>query len=881
MPESVTVLHVDDDNDFLKMAATFLERTHSDLDILTAESAEAGLDTLESNAIDCIVSDYDMPEMDGLEFLDAVRDDHPSLPFILFTGTGSEEVASDAISAGVTDYLQKSTGRGQYELLANRIDNAVNQYRAEQRAATIDRRLRELTEATDDVFWMFNAAWEELLFVNSAYEEMWGQSVSDLRSDAQSFIDGIHPADRDHVQDAMATLSSGEPVELEYRVNESEDYQRWVWVKGVPLTDDDGNVKRVAGFVRDISDRKRREELLQQYEVLVENMDDAVFMFDADGTCTFVDATTVEATPYTRDELVGGPVSRLVDLGLTSKSPEYETYTTAVEAVLAGEREEARVTLEVAGMTDGSNLTDIQLSRVEDDDGELVGVVGVARDVSDQHQRKRELEARNEAIQAATDGIAIVGPDGQYSFVNQAHADIYGYDNPDAFIDESWEMCYGDDELDRFETAVMPTIEETGSWRGEATGQRRDGSTFPQELSLTLMDRGQLICVVRDITDRKHREAELRTEKSKIEALHEVATRFSACETRESVYDELVAAAQEILEYDIVIVDEAQGQVLVPQAHSTTVDTEQYFDETPIFANDNIAAEVYRTGEPSVVDDLVETDVTPADSEFRSALTVPIGNVGVFQTVSKSPGAYGNSDLELVEILVAHARETVARLQEEEKLRNRSVELEQKNDRLDEFASLVSHDLRNPLNLAQGHLDLAREEVSSDHLDTVADAHHRMDELIGDLMALTRHGDQVTETEPVSLGDVVRRSWATIETGDVELDVAVDDWWTVEADESRLQQLVDNVVGNAVEEDVSVVTVGALEDGFFIADDGPGIEDTDQDVIFEAGYSTREEGSGLGLAIVHQIAEAHGWTVSVTDGESGGARFEFRGVGED
>ncbi|MFB6105267.1 MAG: PAS domain S-box protein [Halobacteriaceae archaeon] len=755
MAESVTVLHVDDESEFVDMAATFLERTDPRFEVITETSARDGLDTLADTDVDCIVSDYDMPEMDGLEFLEVVRDTNPDLPFILFTGMGSEAVASEAISAGVTDYLQKSGATGQYELLANRIENAVAQYEAERRATEIDRRLRELTEATDDVFWMFDADWSELLFVNSAYEDVWGQSVEALEADARSFLEGIHPDDRDRVREAMATLSGGEPVEIEYRVDEREDYGRWVWVEGVPLTDEEGTVERVAGFVRDVSDRKAREA---------------------------------------------------------------------------------------------------------------------------------ELELRTRAMEAAPVGITITDPDQPENpviYANEAFQALTGYDESE-ILGRNCRFLQGEATDPEAVATLREAIDAEEPVSVDILNYRADDTPFWNRVTVApVHDDGEVTHFVgfqRDVTDRKEQEDTLREQKAKIEALHDVATTISTCESRQAVYEELVAAAREILEYDIVIVDEAQGDVLVPMAESSHLDREQYYEETPIYAEDNLAATAYRTGEPSVVEDLTTLDVTPADPEFRSALTVPIGDIGVFQTVARSAGAYDDADLELVELLVAHARETLARLSEEEELRARTRELERKNDRLDEFASLVSHDLRNPLNLAQGHLDLALETCDNEHLETVASAHDRMDQLIEDILDLTRHGGTVTDPEPVDVPEIVMRCWASIDPAGASLSVTVPDDFRVAADEGRFQQLLENLFRNAVEHGGETVTIGELPDGFYVEDDGPGIQPTDRDKVFEYGYSTESSGSGLGLAIVGEIADAHGWSVSVTTGEAGGARFEFRDV---
>jgi PAS domain S-box-containing protein len=123
-------------------------------------------------------------------------------------------------------------------------------------------RLLDITEHTTDVLWMFSGDWSEVLFINSAYESLWGRSVEDLRDDPTDFVRGIHPADRDRVEAAMARLSGGDPVDIEYRVDATDSYRTWVWVQGHPLTDDEGEVVSVVGFARDVTDRRERERQL-------------------------------------------------------------------------------------------------------------------------------------------------------------------------------------------------------------------------------------------------------------------------------------------------------------------------------------------------------------------------------------------------------------------------------------------------------------------------------------------------------------------------------------------------------------------------------------------------------------------------------------------
>ena len=206
--------------------------------------------------------------------------------------------------------------------------------------------------------------------------------------------------------------------------------------------------------------------------------------------------------------------------------------------------------------------------------------------------------------------------------------------------------------------------------------------------------------------------------------------------------------------------------------------------------------------------------------------------------------------------------------------------LKQKNERLDRFAGLVSHDLRNPLNVAQGRLDLARAEDDPRHLEAIGEALGRMDRIIQDVLALARSKQEVPpeDRESLSLAAVAEASWAHVETAGATLRVERD--LALRADEGRLRQLLENLFRNAVEHggEAVTVTVGARPNGFFVEDDGPGIPVEKREKVLKEGHSSNEEGTGLGLSIVQTIAEAHGWTLSVVDGRNGGARFEVRGV---
>ena len=260
---------------------------------------------------------------------------------------------------------------------------------------------------------------------------------------------------------------------------------------------------------------------------------------------------------------------------------------------------------------------------------------------------------------------------------------------------------------------------------------------------------------------------------------------------------------------------------------------------------------------------------------------------GVLALATARSDAFGETERAVLRDLgetVAHAYETV---ETRRQLEAHERELREKNDRLDRFASVLSHDLRNPLQVASGHLDLLAEDVESDRVERIEGALSRMSALIDDVLTLARGDEQGLTVETVALGDIARSAWEEVATDHSSLDVdsAVE---AIEADRSQLRRLLANLFRNAIEHspagpgDHVAVRLDWIDDGdrrgFAIEDDGVGIPTEDREVLFELGRTTDESHTGLGLAIVTEIVDAHGWKVTATESNSGGARFEITGV---
>ena len=756
MPPHTTVLHVDDDPALLETSEPLLQRAF-DCSVLTATSASEGHEVLASVPVDCVVSDYDMPGSDGIEFLEAVRAEFPDLPFILFTGRGSEAVASEAIATGVTDYVQKTVGADQYTVLANRIENAVARYQTSRdlarrtrqheaiaqlgyralesgdRAALLEEAIALVADRLDcESGWVFEQRSRDggLSAVTSAHGTPTTAPVVDearAATLARSALEQGHAVFLDDLPvDTAGTLqrqvASSDTRGIGVVVGPTD--HRWGALTAFgpadrPFTDQDVTfVENVAAILGTAIQRQaaegRERERDQQFREMAELSPDGIFRTDTDGRFTYVSPVSEELLRTPGGALLGTSFETLV-------TPE--SMADAVEGfagVVAGETVRGLELRLVDG--DGAEF-DVAVSATPiREDGETVVVQGFARDVTERKQRERDLQRSRELF----DGLVEHFPNGG----------VFLFDEALRFT------VVGGDEL------------ENGGLSAEEMVGKRPADVFPPANAAVLED----------------------------------------------AYRAALAGEEQSFE------DSYQGR-------------DYHVQVLPIRDEDGAVA----------------------------------AGMAVAQNITD---------------------------------RNQTREvLERQNRQLEEFAAVVSHDLRGPLNVATGRLALARQTGENEHLDEVERAHERMSELVESLLALARAGQAVGETAHVSLQAVSEACWATVETGTVRL--RVDGDCRFQADDSRLRQVLENLFRNAVEHgtdseraDSSVtVRVGPLADGFYVEDDGVGLDDVPAADIFERAVTTKPEGTGFGLATVREVVEAHGWSVAASDSPEGGLRFEITGVG--
>jgi PAS domain S-box-containing protein len=375
----ISVLHVDDEPGVAETAAEFLRHESDGFSVETAASASEGLDRLAAAAFDCVVSDYDMPKMNGIEFLETVRATYPDLPFVLFTGKGSEEIASEAVSVGVSDYLQKRGGTERYTLLANRIENLVAQHRAEEGLQT---RIRQQAAVADLGQYALRGCDLDALFARAV------ESVSEGLDTEYSKVLEYRPANDDLLLRAgrgwrsglvgEAAVGAGEESQAGYTLQTEEpvvveDLRTESRFSGPPLLLDHGVVSGISviigtpakpwgvlgthtsqrrsfteddiAFVRGVAntltDAIEREELErdlrqaeQRYKSLLENFPDGgVFLFDEDLRYLVARGQGLRMLGLTADDIEGKTLDEVFpEDAVEAQKPRYR-------AALKGEKQ--------------------------------------------------------------------------------------------------------------------------------------------------------------------------------------------------------------------------------------------------------------------------------------------------------------------------------------------------------------------------------------------------------------------------------------------------------------------------------------------------------------------------------------------------------------
>ena len=495
-------------------------------------------------------------------------------------------------------------------------------------------------------------------------------------------------------------------------------------------------------------------------------------------------------------------------------------------------------------------------------------------DVTDLKAREQRLRT---IIDRMTDAVLEIDGSWQVTFLDAHAEDVLGVD-ADEVVDCDFWTAFPAIEGTEFETAYREVMASRSADHVEAYYGPIDGWL---EVYVYPDFDGGLSFYFRDITERKSRELELEHRQRTLRAVYDVVA------DRDRSFREQVSALLELgrdelgTAYGTLSRIEDDDYAFEIVAAPDDDDTIRSGDVVPLSAtNCEITAGEERTLVAGDIErDAPELTDRTGYTEFGISCYVgaPVfvdGEVyGTFCFYGTEPLAdqFSEWEVTLVDLMsrwvsyglqAQHARDRISR----------------ENERLDRFASVVSHDLRNPLSVTGGYIQLARETGDPAYLDRAESALDRMGSLIDDLLELARSDDADPDVEVVDLRGVVERSWDVVPADDATLDVATDR--RLRAEPTMLGRLVENLAHNAAAHGGGsvTVTVSDVPGGFAVADDGRGIPAGDRERVFEMGYTTDDDGTGVGLLIVREVADAHGWEVTLTESEHGGARYEITGV---
>lgn len=874
-----TVLHVDDDPDFVEMGAALTEQQDDRLQIETVTGPTEGLDRLSSEEYHCVVSDYDMPHMDGIEFLHQVRE-RWDIPFILFTGKGSEKVASDAISAGATDYIQKKPGTEQYELLANRIVNAVSQSRAEKQVHEERQRFRtlfdHLSQPTVEV--EYEDGEPIVRRVNAAFETTFGYDATDLVGDSiNQYIIPDDPATEPAVIDQP--FQSGDPVEMKEVTRQTTNGPREFLVQTATYD----NISGGFAIYTDITDRSERHKEVKHSRDVLRHTEELAGVGGWEADIETGEVNWTQGTYEIHDLNPDGEFEPTIEAATSFYHPEDQSVIeTAVENCQThGELYEHELRL----ITAENNKKWVRATGEPVYDGDnLVKFRGAIQDITAQRERKEELQSHERLIKSSPELLFVMDEDMTINYQSPP-SPLLDWEPPNIVGEDPIEYVHPDDhekfinhfteaknQPDRISTVEFRARDANENWRWiESRGQNFTDSDAIEGV----------LGAMREVTQRKQQEQQLAQYSTILEQLQ--STTQTLLETTDSIEaaERAVEGFETVLEFDIagVWLREADQRMLTPVAVSDR--GQELISNPPTYGPDtqSLSWEAYQNQELRYISDMSAHDQRVSkDTPIKSEMIIPLGEHGVVNIGSTKPDAFTEQEIDLIELWSDTLTTAFERITQMELLREREAELVRERDRLNEFASVVSHDLRNPLNVAHGQATILQQQGDDKlrhHLDPVIESLERMECIIEDTLTLAQQGETIGEMESISITELITKCWAGVETAEATLHL--DDNFTIRGDPDRLRHVFENLFRNAVEHggDNVSVQVGYTGDCLYIEDDGSGIPATDRETILEPGYTSASEGTGLGLTIVKRIVEAHGWKMRVVDGRDGGARFEF------
>ncbi|MBP2252424.1 PAS domain S-box-containing protein [Halarchaeum solikamskense] len=697
LDDPIRVLYVNPDPAFAELVQTKLKQMSSEIDCILADGIDEALRNLAAGRIDCIVTAYSLEDSDGIGLTESIRQQNDDIPIILFTGQGSEQIASEATRAGVSDYIPARSERDNFTLLAARIRTLARAARKRTEAEQTKQRFRRRLERQEFLFDRVQdiadiGIWE---YFPSSGELIWSDGVrqihgvdEDYEPSLEKGLEFYHPDDRETITEAVdQAIENGEPYDLDLRIVRTDGEVRDVRGWGEYVDDTQRGDSALRGVFQDITERKaeRREhrELAEEYEALLETSGDAIFLLDVDtaGEDPSFEFARLSPGYESQTGITTEEVRGKTPRGVFGDQEGAELEANYTRCVNQGAPISYREELDIG---DGAQFWETSLAPVVVD-GETVRVVGIARNVTEQVERERKLEATNQRLESLIETTPLtvmeIDTDGTVIRWNDEAETMFGWSR-DEVLGELNPMV-PDEQQDEFASHRQRVLNGERIRAKEIRRETKGGDELDLLLSVAPVTGSDgeitsILAVLEDITEQKRLEARLRS-------LQDTAQSLSGAESSDEIGAIAVEAAAEILDLDVTGIWEydERKNVLVPITETPAA--RALFGESPRFTpGDGLAWDTFESGETSVYDDIQAEDQPHNPStEIRSEILVPLGEYGLMSTGSVSSQVFSETDVDLFRILGATVEAALARASREE-------ELHRQNERLDQFASVAS-----------------------------------------------------------------------------------------------------------------------------------------------------------------------------------------------
>jgi PAS domain S-box-containing protein len=690
--------------------------------------------------------------------------------------------------------------------------------------------------------------------------------ISQFGYPAEKFIDQsgfwkslVHPDDLAGFLRGLELLLRKDHCINEYRIKLPSQRFRWIRDESNLIRDEKGLPTEVIGGWIDITERREAEEALRSSEerlnILFQYAPDAYYLNDFQGNLVDANKTAEDLTGYRKEEFIGQHL-------LNSRLLPIEEHPRALKQLALNSVGLPSGPEEFILVTKSGKQVAVEIRTFPVTIGGKAQVLASARDISARRLAEKELKRHLLAMESSIDGMAILDPNDTYLYLNQAHAQIYGYENPVELIGKTWQILYDPAELARFQSDVFPEFIRHGRWQGEAVGKRKDGTTFPQELSLTVLPDGGLVCVVRDISARKQTEYALFQERQRL---------FSVLDML-PVYVCLIAP-----DLSIPFVNQKFRELFGEPGEK------KYFEALNRDAGaGGLASEVMATRQPQI-------------SEWQSTNGLVYSIYSYFFPIS------GHAEM-VLEVGVDITKNRQAEIV----LKQAKDAAESANSAKSKFLATMSHEIRTPMNgiigLTELLLNTQLNTEQSQYLKMLKNSATQLLGLLNDILDFSK-----IEAGQVALEEVEFDIRGAIESiSDIVINRAEEKALefnffirqnippVITGDLGKLRQVLINLVFNAIkftesgEISLKVELVRQTPDQvilhFQIQDTGIGIPPERHGAIFDSftqvdSSTTRKYGgTGLGLAISRKLVEIMNGKIWLVSDVNQGSIFHFTAI---